>query len=90
MRFSVDTVVKSASFWSVISLAAGANVWTFFAHPECCDRYDRIGFPFPFHLSGGIAGTSEFYPIGLSLDLLITLTVAVIAARIGLLFRPRD
>ncbi len=90
MRFSTQLLVKSAWFWSVIGLSLLANLWTWFAHPECCDRLDRIGFPLPFHLSGGIAGSSDFYPIALTLDILIVFTLAIIAARIGLLFDGRE
>ncbi len=90
MKFSARLLRRSTSFWVTIGLFLSANIWSFFAHPECCDQYDRIGFPLPFHLSGGIAGIAEFYPIGLTLNVLIALTIAVIAARIGLLVRPRD
>ena len=89
MQFTLRLLRHSKSFWIVIGLFLFANLWTLLDHPECCDRYDRIGFPFPFHLSRGLAGVAEFYPIGLTLNLLIAMTIAVIAARIGLYFRVR-
>jgi len=36
-----------------------------------------VGFPFPFHISGGIAGVSDFYLLGLMLDLFTAVTVAI-------------
>jgi len=41
----------------------------------------------PFHISGGIAGNSEFYLLGLLLDIAITLTLAVTATWIVRLIR---
>ena len=90
MRFRLQIIWQSRSFWTVVGLFLFANLWTVIAHPECCDRYDGIGFPLPFHLSGGIAGIAEFYPISLALNVLSVLTIAVIAARIGVFFDNRD
>jgi hypothetical protein len=89
MRFDKKTVLRSKPFWSVLAVFLAANFATLITHPGCCDRFDGIGFPLPFHLSGGIAGVSNFYPIGLTLNLLIALTLALIAARIGLYFGSR-
>ena len=62
-------------------LFAGVNLWTWLddkLFPVCCDQEMSIGFPFPFHISGGIAGFSNFYLLGLLLDVVIALTMAVL------------
>ena len=84
MRINSRLVFRSRAFWAILALFALLNLLTFFLHPECCDRFDGIGFPLAFHLSGGIAGISEFYPISLLLNVVIAVTVALISARIGL------
>lgn len=48
-----------------------------------------MGFPFPFHISGGIAGLSNFYVLGLLLDVTIALTAAVLITWIGKVFSRR-
>jgi len=90
LRISPGIVLRSRAFWVTIGLSALANLWTLLTHPQCCDQFDRIGFPFPFHLSGGFAGVSTFYPLGLALNLLVTLTLALIAARVALAFKRQD
>lgn len=42
-----------------------------------------IGFPFPFHISGGIAGLESFYVLGLLLDIVLALTLAVLVTWIA-------
>lgn len=48
------------------------------------------GFPVPFHISGGITGQSNFYLLGLLLDIAIALTAAVLITWIVRLFRRRQ
>lgn len=86
MQFESGLVLRSRAFWGMLAIFAALNVLTYFLHPACCDRFDGTGFPLAFHLSGGIAGISEFYPISLVLNIVIAATVALIAARIGLAF----
>lgn len=82
MKFSFTTVGKSRSFQGVIALFAAGNAWSWLRHkidPVCCDQEMTVGFPFPFHISGGIAGIETFYVLGLLLDLTLALTLAVLA-----------
>ena len=79
-------------FIGVIVIFAGANVWTWARNrfwPVCCDQEASIGFPVPFHISGGIAGLSEFYLLGLLLDIVTALTFAVTLTWIARLFSHR-
>ncbi|MGI9203335.1 MAG: hypothetical protein ACR2Q3_04970 [Woeseiaceae bacterium] len=67
-----------------------ANGWSWLRHyvmPACCDQEMTVGFPVPFHISGGIAGNSNFYLLGLLLDIAIVLTLAITATWIVRLLR---
>ncbi len=69
---------------------AAANLWSWIRHrlfPVCCDQEISVGFPFPFHISGGIGGASDFYVLGLLLDIVTALTLAVLFTWIARLFR---
>lgn len=82
MKFSAGMMWRSRTFWAVIAVFIVANGWSWLRHrvdPACCDREMTIGFPFPFHVSGGLAGLSEFYVFGLLLDLVVAWTVAILA-----------
>ena len=37
-----------------------------------------MGFPFPFYISGGVTGDASFYILGLMLDVVLALTIAVL------------
>lgn len=87
MEFRAQILLRSMWFWAVIGMSAGANIWTYLHTPACCDRLDGVGFPVPFHISGGIAGGSSFFVFSLLLDVVVTLTVATIAARVQLALR---
>ena len=90
MQIRAKTVYRSATFWVVTGLFAAANLWSWMRHvsnPLCCDQEATIGFPVPFHISGGIAGTASFYLLGLLLDLAIVVTVALTATWIAQMFR---
>lgn len=93
MKFSFASVHATKSYWATLLLFAAANLWTWLRHrlsePECCDRLIGVGFPFPFHVSGGIAGRDDLLVTGLLLDLVIAWTFAVIAAWIALSWRRR-
>ena len=82
MKFQLSVLVRSWTFWSVILVFAVANALSVlrptFA-PACCDQEVSVGFPFPFHVSGGIAGLSQFYVFGLLLDIVVPVTLAVLA-----------
>ncbi len=81
MRFSFAVLYRSATFHSTVLIFTAANLWSWVRHqlfPICCDQEISIGFPFPFHVSGGIAGTSNFYILGLLLDVVTVVTVAVL------------
>ena len=81
MRFSFAVLYRSATFHSTVLIFAAANHWSWIRHPLfpiCCDQEISIGFPFPFHVSGGIAGMSNFYILGLLLDAVTVVTVAVL------------
>lgn len=90
MKFSFAVLFRSAAFSSTALLFAAANLWSWIRHklfPICCDHEISVGFPFPFHVSGGIAGISEFYILGLLLDIVTALTVAVLVTWIVEIFR---
>jgi len=42
-----------------------------------------VGFPLPFHISGASGGLETFYVLGLLLDIVIALTLAVLATWIA-------
>ena len=92
MEIRKELVLRSATFWAVTALFAAANSWSWLRHkisPECCDQELTVGFPFPFHISGGIAGLSNFYPIASLLDVAVYVTVALSATWIARLLSPR-
>ena len=86
MTFSFRAVGRSRSFLITITLFAIGNAWSWLRHkidPLCCDQEITIGFPFPFHISGGIAGLDSFYVLGLLLDITLALTLAVLVTWIA-------
>lgn len=90
MEIRTDRVFRSTTFWVVAGLFAAANLWSWLRHrlsPTCCDQEMTVGFPVPFHISGGIAGMSNFYALGLLLDLAIFLTIALTATWVAHLIR---
>jgi hypothetical protein len=90
MNFSLAVLHKSTAFYVTMLIFAAANLWSWTRHrlfPVCCDQEISVGFPFPFHISGGIAGASEFYVLGLLLDIVTALTLAVLITWIARLFR---
>lgn len=81
MEFSVRILQRSGTFIGVVAFFVLANTWSWMRHrlwPICCDQEITIGFPVPFHISGGIAGLSNFYVLGLLLDITIALTAGVL------------
>jgi hypothetical protein len=93
MTFSFSALGRSRTFIVTVLLFVLANVWSWARHvisQVCCDQEITVGFPFPFHISGGIAGTAQFYVLGMLLDVVLALTVAVLATRISIsLSKPR-
>jgi hypothetical protein len=90
MEFSLRLLRQSKTFIGVTAFFVLANGWSWLRHivaPVCCDQELTIGFPMPFHISGGIAGISSFYLLGLLLDIVITLTFAIAATWIVRLIR---
>jgi hypothetical protein len=90
MKFSFAVLYRSAAFHSTVLLFAAANLWSWLRHriyPVCCDQEISVGFPFPYHVSGGFAGTPDFYVLGLLLDVVTALTVAVLITWIVKIFR---
>ena len=80
MKFSAKAILRSKAFVGVLAFFIVANVWSWASHrfwPICCDQEVTMGFPVPFHISGGIAGISNFYLLGLLLDIVLALTIAV-------------
>ena len=80
MKFSVQLLLRSRTFVGVIAAFTLANIWSWVSDqlwPVCCDQELAVGFPVPFHISGGIAGMSNFYLLGLLLDISIALTIAL-------------
>ena len=81
MKFSLTILFRSTAFYATLLIFAAANLWSWISHrffPVCCDQEISVGFPFPFHISGGIAGASDFYILGLLLDVITALTLAVL------------
>jgi len=81
MEFSARILLRSRTFRTVMAIFVVANAGSWLRHrfwPICCDQEITIGFPVPFHISGGTAGLSRFYTLGLLLDVTIALTVAVL------------
>ena len=81
MKFSLTILFRSTAFYATLLIFAVANLWSWISHrffPVCCDQEISVGFPFPFHISGGIAGASDFYILGLLLDVITALTLAVL------------
>ena len=81
MKFSYVVLYRSTAFYATALVFAAANLWSWLKHrlfPICCDQEISVGFPFPFHISGGIAGASDFYMLGLLLDVVTAVTLAVL------------
>ena len=90
MKLTLDSLFRSIAFRTTLFLFLGLNVWTWVTHrffPVCCDQQSSYGFPFPMHISGGITGASEYYVLGLLLDVAIALTSAVLVTWIAAKFR---
>jgi hypothetical protein len=90
MTFSFSAVGRSRAFLVTIILFAIGNVWSWLRHkinPVCCDQEMTVGFPFPFHISGGIVGLETFYVLGLLLDIVLALTLAVSVTWIATAFK---
>jgi len=90
MKFSLAVLYKSAAFHATWLIFAAANFWSWLRHrlfPVCCDQEHSVGFPFPFHISGGITGASDFYLLGLMLDLATAVTAAISVTWFVRLFR---
>ncbi len=86
MTFSFGAVGRSRAFVITMVMFAIGNAWSWLRHkldPLCCDQEMTVGFPFPFHMSGGIGGFESFYVLGLLLDIVIALTLAVLATWIA-------
>ena len=86
MTFPFSAVGRSRAFQATVILFAIANVWSWLQDkldPVCCDQEMTVGFPFPFHISGGIAGGEKFYLLGLLLDVMLALTLAVLVTWIA-------
>jgi hypothetical protein len=82
MTLSFKTVAWSRSFIVTILVFVLANLYSWLRHslfPVCCDQEVTVGFPFPFHISGGIGGAANFYLLGLLLDIVLAFTLAVLA-----------
>ena len=87
MHIRIGMLARSTTFWVTLVLFLILNVWSFVRHllfPVCCDQDTAVGFPFPFLISGGIAGNSAFYLLGAALDLILALTVALVTTWIAL------
>ena len=90
MRLTFAILYRSLAFRLTLLVFASLNLWTWARHgfvSNCCDREISYGFPIPFHISGGIAGMSDFYVLGLLLDVSIALTTAVLVTWIVKLSR---
>jgi len=90
MKLTTGLLVRSIAFQITLLLFGGLNVWTWVRHryfPICCDQEISYGFPFPIHISGGIMGESDFYILGLLLDIAIALTSAVLVTWIVKMIR---
>lgn len=90
MEFALRQLWQSKTFIGVTSIFVIANGWSWLRHivaPTCCDQEVTIGFPMPFHISGGLAGDAKFYLLGLLLDVTIALTLAITATWIVRLVR---
>jgi hypothetical protein len=77
MNFSLAVLHKSTAFYVTMLIFAAANLWSGIGHrlfPVCCDQEISVGFPFPFHISGGIAGASDFYVLVTALTLAVLIT----------------
>ncbi len=86
MKFSFSAVGRMRAFQITIILFAIGNLWSWLGHkldPKCCDQEMTVGFPFPFHISGGLAGLESFYMLGLLLDIVVALTLAVLVTWIA-------
>ncbi len=86
MSFSFSALGKSRTFLATALLFVIANAWSWLKQrlfPICCDQEITIGFPFPFHISGGLAGVENFYVLGLLLNIVLAFTLAVSAAWIA-------
>ncbi len=90
MQIQTDIVFRSRTFQVIVSLFAMANIWSWLRHrldQACCDQEATIGFPVPFHISGGSSEDAGFYLLGLLLDLAVIATIALIATWIEQLVR---
>jgi len=90
MKFSLAILCESTAFYVTMLIFAAANLWSWIRHrlfPVCCDQEISVGFPFPVHISGGIVGASDFYVLGLLLDIVTAVTLAVLITWIAKLFR---
>jgi len=79
---------------ATLTLFVLANGWSWLRHrlfPACCDQEITVGFPFPYLIAGGIRSQEDFYVLGLLLDIVIAITVALLLTRIVAVFiTPRD
>jgi hypothetical protein len=90
MKFSLAVLCSSTAFYVTMLIFAAANLWSWIRHglfPVCCDQEISVGFPLPFHISGGIVGAADFYVLGLLLDVVTALTLAVLITWIARLIR---
>jgi hypothetical protein len=81
MKFTARILLSSWTFHAAMAFFVIANTWSWMRHrlwPICCDQEMTVGFPVPFHISGGIVGLSNFYLLGLLLDISIALTIATL------------
>lgn len=82
--------MRSVTFWVVVGLFGLVNVWTWLRHilhPPGGDQETTVGFPVPFHISGGISGAADFYLLGLLLDIAVITTIALTATWIEQIVR---
>ena len=86
MKLSYSGLITAPSFRVTLLLFAGLNLasWVRFRFfLPCCEQATSFGFPFPVHISGGIDGSANYYMLGLLLDIVIALTVALLVTWIA-------
>ena len=90
MKFEVSRLRRSLALCTTLLLFAALNLgsWVRYRYfPVSSDQQSSFGFPFPVQISGGTAGTAEFYVLGLLLDITVALTAAIVVTWIAELLK---
>ena len=81
MKFQLANLWRSGAFLSTLLVFALLNAasWTRYRYfPTTDGTQSSVGFPFPLFIDDRFEGTSQFFLLGLLLDLAVALTLALL------------